>query len=149
MNSDSLDWIWEDFQSSKANESNDDLLLSDDEDDHLMYDGIGGDDKSDDGSNLSFGDSLLVGDQKTLQELNVIVDDVKKQYFGGKADDVDDDDDDQVELCEGEYSSEERDCDEHGTFNRFYVDAMEAVENKLSEVQLAWTDTLNKCTVNG
>lgn len=151
MNGDSLDWIWEDLRSPDVNDgSGDDPPLSDDDadDDRPMYGGDG-DDRSEVGSGMSFGDSLLVGDPNALRQLNAVVEDVKRQYYYAGAP-VDDDDDDRIESCETERDDEARDCDgTDASDDALYVDALRAVQSKLSGVRLAWTDTLYNCTVNG
>lgn len=94
MDSDSLDWIWEDFVSPGTT----DQRVSDHDDDD---DGGGGDndgsgdndrgnrfyfddngDRSaatDDSSESSVGSALMTGDERTARELNEIVDDIKRR----------------------------------------------------------------------
>jgi len=133
MDSDSLDWIWGDFNNSPNLAE---FIEEDGDDNYALFDS-NNDDKSDTSSDSNLNDdcSLLIGDKRTAQELNEIVDDIKNQY-----------DKTLTELdstTDGELEDETP-----KVVDKFYTDALEIVKTKLTEVGLEWSDTLYHCTVN-
>lgn len=160
MEPNSLDWIWEDIDSTHPADVVDEF---DEINDLDLTDRAGHDDEShdDSASGSSVSCSMLVGDKRTAEELNEIVLDVQKRY--GQGDEFVGDTEPEVEEEEEENKEDEKrdegllttdDYDPEGAVPRqnrdkFYIDALEAVKNQLSEVQLVWSDTLYQCTVNG
>lgn len=138
---DSLDWIWEDLNgSSKPAESTIAADEFDDGDDnvHDFHDRCDDDEGSDTSSDSSIGCWLLAGDKKTVRQLNAIADDIEKQQDGGKGNE---------KISESTRFTDDR-GDESNT-DTFYVDALEVIENELSEVRQLWSEALYACTVNG
>jgi len=136
MDSDSLDWIWGDFNNS----TNLTGLIEEVEDDNCaLFDG-NDDDKSDTSSDSSFNNdsSLLIGDKKTAQELNVIVNDINNQYDKTLS---------KLGLTTDELEHELED-DNYKAVDKLYIDALEAVKTNLSDIELEWSDTLYQCTIN-
>ncbi|CAH1723951.1 unnamed protein product [Aphis gossypii] len=130
MDSDSLDWIWGDFNSSPN------LAEFIEEDGDDTFDS-NNDDKSDTSSDSNLNDdcSLLIGDKRTAQELNEIVNDIKNQY--------------DKTLSELDSTTDGEIEDENPkVVDKFYTDALEIVKTKLTEIELEWSDTLYHCTVN-
>ncbi|XP_022183400.1 dynein regulatory complex subunit 7-like isoform X2 [Myzus persicae] len=133
MDSDSLDWIWGDFNNSPNLAE----LFEEVEDDNYTLFDSNDDDKSDSSSESSFNNdcSLLIGDQKSAQELNEIVNDIKIQY--------------DKTLSELNTTTDgELEDDNHISIDKLYIDALEAVKTNLSDIELEWADTLYQCTVN-
>jgi len=133
MDSDSLDWIWGDFNNSP----NLTELIEEVEDDNYSLFDSNDDDKSDSSSESSFNNdcSLLIGDKRTAQELNEIVNDIKNQY--------------DKSLSELNSTNDcELEDDNHTSADKLYIDALEAVKTNLSDIELEWSDTLYQCTVN-
>jgi len=129
-----MDWIWGDFNNSP----NLTELIDEVEDDNCsLVDDSNDEDKSDSSSESSLNNdcSLLIGDKRTAQELNEIVNDIKNQY-------------DKM-LSELDLTADgELEDDNHSSDDKLYTDALEAVKTKLLDVELEWSDTLYQCTVN-
>lgn len=135
---DPLDWILDDFDKSGPEFENEDGdgdyrdNEDDNDDDYNDSDEFGSVD-----SNVGCS-SLWVGDPITAREdLNVIVNDVRRRY--GRGADVDDGAESETTTAVG---------GENAVDDGFYADAMDVAKDLLSEVQLVWTDTLYRCTVN-
>jgi len=133
MDSDSLDWIWGDFN----NLPNLAEFIEEDGDDNYALFDSNNEDKSDTSSDSNLNDdcSLLIGDKRTAQELNDIVNDIKNQYDKTLSE-LD-------SMTYGELKDENP-----KVVDKFYTDALEIVKTKLTEVELEWLDTLYQCTVN-
>ncbi|XP_025205390.1 dynein regulatory complex subunit 7-like, partial [Melanaphis sacchari] len=133
MDSDSLDWIWGDFNNS----SNLAELIEEDEDDNYTSFDSDNDDKSDTNSDSSSNNdcSLLIGDKRTAQELNEIINDIKNQHDKTLSE-LDSTTDDEYEN------------DNHETVDKFYTDVLESVKTMLTDVELEWLDTLYQCILN-
>lgn len=147
MDPDSLDWIWEDLDNPSGDPAEGIVESFVDDDDYGLYDGPDGD-GSDGGSDSDAGCSLLIRDQKTAQEVYAIIDDIKRRYGRGDEDEADDRSDPTTAADDGRLGDREDDDDEESAVGGFYADAVEAATTLLSEVQLAWADTLHRCTVN-
>eukprot|EP00102_Acyrthosiphon_pisum_P016478 XP_008187450.1 PREDICTED: dynein regulatory complex subunit 7-like [Acyrthosiphon pisum] len=133
MDSDSLDWIWGDFNNSPNLAE----LIEEVEDDNYVLFDSNDDDKSDSSSESSFDNdcSLLIGDKRTALELNEIVSDIKNQY------------DETLSELDSTTDGELED-DNHKSVDLLYIDALEAVKTNLSDVELEWSNTLYEYTVN-
>jgi len=148
---DSLDWIWEDFNSSGQEFEDEDS-----DGDYRDRDDNGDDDDYNESDDVSSADSsvgcssLWVGDPITAREdLNVIVNDVRRRY--GRGADVNDDgaESETTTTVGGEnVAVDKNNDDDRVSVDGFYADAIDAAKDLLSEVQLVWTDTLYRCTVN-
>lgn len=128
-----MDWIWGNFNNSP---NLTELIDEVEDDNHALVDS-NDDDKSDSSSESSFNNdcSLLIGDKRTAQELNEIVNDMKNQY--------------EKTLSELDLTTDgELEDDNHTSDYKLYIDALEAVKTNLSDVELEWSDTLYQCTVN-
>uniref|UniRef100_A0A2S2P3Z5 Coiled-coil domain-containing protein n=1 Tax=Schizaphis graminum TaxID=13262 RepID=A0A2S2P3Z5_SCHGA len=133
MDSDSLDWIWGDFNNSP----NLTELIEEDEDDNYALFDSNNDDQLETSSESSFNNdcSLLIGDKRTAQELNEIVHDIKNQY--------------DKTFSELDLTNDGKlEDDNHKVVDKFYTDALETVKTKLMDIELEWSDTLYQCTVN-
>ncbi|KAL4141543.1 hypothetical protein QTP88_004168 [Uroleucon formosanum] len=133
MDSDSLDWIWGDFNKS----SNLAELIEEVKDDNYLLCDSNDDDKSDSSSESSFNNdcSLLIGDKRTALELNEIVNDFKNQY--------------DKTLSELDSATDgELEGETHKSVDLLYIDALEAVKANLSDVELEWSNILYEYTVN-
>jgi len=133
MDSDSMDWIWGNFNNSP---NLTELIDEVEDDNHALVDS-NDDDKSDSSSESSFNNdcSLLIGDKRTAQELNEIVNDMKHQY--------------EKTLSELDLTTDgELEDDNHTSDYKLYIDALEAVKTNLSDIELEWSDTLYQWTVN-
>lgn len=139
MDPDSLDWIWE--KSNNSSKPGEIAIAGEfDDGDSDIYDHSNDENGSDTSSDSSIGCSLLIGDMKTVQQLNEIVYEVKKQNVGKGNDEISgstivDDLGDELE-------------DYESNIDTFYDDALEVTNDKLSEVRQLWTDALYICTVN-
>lgn len=133
MDSDSLDWIWGDFNNSPNLAE---FIEEDGDDNYALFDS-NKDDKSDTSSDSNLNDdcSLLIGDKRTAQELNEIVNDIKNQYDKTLSD---------LDLT----TDDELEDENPKVVDKFYTDALEIVKTKLTEVELELSDTLYHCTVN-
>jgi len=133
MDSDSLDWIWGDFNNSPNLAE----LIEEDEDDNYAFFDSNNDDQLDSSSDSSLNNdcSLLIGDKRTAQELDEIVNDIKNQY--------------DKTLSELDLTTDGKlEDDNHKVVDKFYTDALETVKTKLMDVEIEWSDTLYQCTVN-
>lgn len=139
---DSLDWIWEDYNSFNPADAVGEF--ADDACD--VYGAICADDVdsnvSSDLSDISC--SFLIGDQKTVQELNGIVDEIIEKNYARGDEDVGDNADEMDELL---FEGDDRD-DYETAANTFYIDALDAAKKLMPKVNLVWRDTLYRCTVN-
>lgn len=135
MDSDSLDWIWGDFNNSPNLAE---LIEEVDGENHHTFIDSNNDDKSDTSSDSSLDNddcSLLIGDKRKAQELNEIINGIKIQC--------------DKRLPEVEFTTDDGLEDgNHITVDTFYIDALEAVKTDLLDVEMLWTDTLYQCTVN-
>lgn len=133
MDSDSLDWIWGDFNNSPNLAE---LFEEVEDENYLLFDS-NDDDKSDSSSESSFNNdcSLLIGDKRTALELNEIVNDFKNQY--------------DKTLSELDSTTDgELEDGNHKSVDLLYSDALEAIKTNLSNVELEWRNTLYEYTVN-
>lgn len=92
-------------------------------------------DSSGTSSSESMFNSFFIGDIKTLQEWNEIVNYIKKQYFVYVEQNYVD------EHVESELMAGEdfKYYDDDHTIDKFYIDALDAAKKNLSEVKLLWT----------
>lgn len=128
MDPESLDWIWEGFNSLNVPDDND----------YREYDvDVDSDSSSESVPNITL--SLLTGDSTTARELNRIVNDIKKQYGRG---------DDRVSSEHDESATDGDENEDYESVDKYYIDALEAAKNILSEVRLVWLDVYNQCLVN-
>ncbi|CAI6342726.1 unnamed protein product [Macrosiphum euphorbiae] len=133
MDSDSLDWIWGDFNNSPNLAE---FIEEVEDENYLLFDS-NDDDKSDSSSESSFNNdcSLLIGDKRTALELNEIVNDFKNQY--------------DKTLSELDSTTDgELEDGNHKSVDLLYSDALEAIKTNLSNVELEWRNTLYEYTVN-
>jgi len=133
MDSDSLDWIWGNFNNSP----NGTELIEEVEDDNYALFDSNDDDKSDSSSESSFNNdcSLLIGDKRTALELNEIVNDINNQY--------------DKTLSELDSTTDgELEDDDHKHVDLLYSDGLEAVKTNLSDIELEWSNTLYEYTMN-
>lgn len=127
MDPESLDWLWEGFNSSNVPN----------EIDYHEYDvNVDSDSSSSSYPNINL--SLKIGDNAKARELNEIVNDIKKQYGRG----------DNHATTDPESPTDVEDYDDYESVDKFYIDALEAAKNILSEVRLVWTDVYTQCIVD-
>lgn len=134
MDSDLLDWIWQDFKTGdnprELNESVDDS--GDDS----------GSGRSDVSSNSSEAFALIMTDPNADRELREIVAEAERERASVEG---------ELDRDNGELESitvEDLEAADDEFVDRYYIDALDAVESKISEVRLVWTDVLDQCTVN-
>lgn len=122
----------------------------DDDGDYQLVDCDG--DQSD-SSESSFGSVLMIGDEKTAQEMKEIVNGIRALYAddGGGGDERDGRGENGIDSDSEKSRSDIANAVDpmEPETDAFYVNALQDAGNRMSEIRLVWPDTLYQCTVDG
>lgn len=150
-----MDWIWQDLAAADSAKEPKEPVGDGSDDDDYDYDsddsdfrgsgdeghGSGDDDVSTDST---VGYTSAVTDANAMRELREFVDDAERELLSVSFEDDADVDGESASAI----GAEDLDEADYESVYGFYVDAVDAVERKLSRVRLVWADAVHRCTTD-